>query len=221
MRKVLIAATLLLGGWASAATEWSVGIQMPGVSIGINVPRYPQLQRVPGHPVYYAPGLQTNFFFYDGVYWVFQDEFWYASTWYGGPWTRTAPDAVPLYVLRVPVRYYRRPPSYFRGWAREAPPRWGEHWGPAWQQQHPGWDRWDRRAGPAPAPLPDYQRQYPSDRYPQPERQPELRQRNYRYQPQDTNARPHFEAPAPQHGPDRGPDRGRDRNDHRGGPKDR
>ena len=32
------------------------------------------------------------------------------------PGRSVAPDAVPLFVLRVPVRYYRQPPVYFRGW---------------------------------------------------------------------------------------------------------
>jgi len=58
----------------------SVGIALPGVSIGINVPVYPELVRVPGYPVYYAPQLGANFFFYDGMYWVYQGDDWYASS---------------------------------------------------------------------------------------------------------------------------------------------
>ena len=35
---------------------------------------------------------------------------------------------VPLFILRVPVRYYRQPPVYFREWRSNAPPGlWGEH----------------------------------------------------------------------------------------------
>lgn len=88
-------------------------------------------------------------------------------------------------MLRVPVRYYRSPPSYFRGWAASAPPRWGEHWGNDWQQRRRGWDRWDRAAAPAPAPLPAYQKRFPESRYPQVEQQRDLRQQNYRHQPRD------------------------------------
>jgi hypothetical protein len=178
---------------AAAQLNLSLDLTLPGVSIGIDVPAYPNLVRVPGHPVYYAPGMRSNFFFYDGMYWVYQGDDWYASDWYDGPWGRVQPQAVPLFVLRIPVRYYRNPPSYFRGWGRDAPPRWGEHWGPVWQQQRNGWDRWDRRATPAPAPLPVYQRRYPQDRYPQPDRQRELRSQNYRYQPRDQVVREHFQ----------------------------
>ena len=188
---------VLSAGSASAAVSWSVGIQVPGVSIGIQVPSYPQMVPVPGYPVYYAPGMPSNYFFYDGVYWVYQDDNWYASTWYDGPWGLASPESVPLFVLRIPVRYYRSPPSYFRGWRPEAPPRWGEHWGPAWQAQRSGWDRWDRRATPAPAPLPRYQQKYPASRYPPPQEQQSLHQQNYRYQPRERQEAPPRAQPRP------------------------
>ena len=60
---------------------------------------------------------------------------------------------LPLYVLRVPVRYYRQPPVYFGGWRTDAPPRWGDHWGREWEQGHSGWDRWNRNSAPALAPV--------------------------------------------------------------------
>jgi hypothetical protein len=186
IRYVLIMLGMLLCSAASAAVQVSIGIGLPHVSIGINVPAYPQLVVVPGYPVYYAPQLQANFFFYDGMYWVYQDDSWYESSWYNGPWWLVGPEAVPLFVLRIPVRYYRQPPVYFRGWASDAPPRWGDHWGHDWEQRRSGWDRGNRGAAPAPAPLPIYQRQYSGDRYPQQvEQQRALHQQNYRYQPRD------------------------------------
>ena len=187
MRRTLVALMLACGAVASAPAQVSVGIgvNLPGVSIGINVPSYPQLVRVPDYPVYYAPGVNGNFFFYDGLYWVYEGDNWYQSSWYNGPWVVVDPGYVPLYVLRVPVRYYRQQPSYFRGWRPDAPPRWGDHWGGDWSRQHSGWDRWNRGAAPAPAPLPIYQRQYAGNRYPPVERQRELQNQNYRYQPRD------------------------------------
>ena len=161
------------------------------VSIGINVPVYPQMVVVPGYPVYYAPTLGANFFFYDGMYWVLQGDNWYMSSWYNGPWAIVEPAYVPYYVLRVPVRYYRAPPPYFRGWQPSAPPRWGNHWGPRWEQRHRDWNHWDRRAIPAPAPLPTYQRRYSGERYPSPVQQSNLQTRNYHYQPRTEVARQH------------------------------
>ncbi|MDO9164644.1 MAG: hypothetical protein Q7U13_00920, partial [Rhodoferax sp.] len=122
-----------------------------GIQIGVNVPSYPTLVAVPGYPVYYDPQASANYFFYDGLYWVYTDDNWYASSWYNGPWELTSRDYVPLFVLRIPVRYYRHPPSYFSGWRADAPPRWDEHWGRDWAQRRPGWDRWDRRKTPAAA----------------------------------------------------------------------
>ena len=127
------------------------------------------------------------------MYWVYQGDNWYASSWYNGPWGLVAPEVVPLYLLRVPVRYYRQPPVYFSGWRADAPPRWGDHWGPEWEQRRGGWDRWNRSSVPAPAPLPSYQRQYKGDRYPAAEQQYVLRSQNYRYQPRDVVVREHYQ----------------------------
>jgi hypothetical protein len=134
--------------------------------------------------------VASNFFFYDGMYWVYEDDRWYASGWYNGPWGLVDPQVVPLFVLRIPVRYYRSPPPYFRPWRADAPPRWGEHWGGDWERNRSGWDRWNHRAAPAPAPLPTYQQRYSQDRYPQQiEQQQQLHNQNYRYQPRDPAVR--------------------------------
>jgi hypothetical protein len=91
---------------------------------------------------------------------------WYVSSWYAGPWYVVEPYDVPVYLLRVPVRYYHHPPPYFRAWRGDLPPRWGERWGRDWEVRRSGWDRWDHRQVPRPAPLPVYQRSYAGDRYP-------------------------------------------------------
>jgi hypothetical protein len=125
---------------------------------------------------------------------VYQRDNWYVSSWFNGPWRAVGPEAVPLYVLRVPVRYYRQPPPYFRGWRADRPPRWGEHWGRDWERRRAGWDRWDRRSAPRPAPLPVYQRGYAGDRYPHAaEHQNSIRTEQYRYRPREAVTRQHLE----------------------------
>ena len=105
------------------------------------------------------------------------------------------PESVPLYVLRVPVRYYRRPPTYFHGWAANAPPRWGDHWGRGWEEQRSGWNQWDHRAVPGPAPLPVYQRQYSGSRYPSAaDQQHAIRSEKYRYNPREPVTQQHYSA---------------------------
>jgi hypothetical protein len=201
MRYGLIVLWMLLCSITSAAAQVSVGIGLPGVSIGFSVPVYPQLVRVPNYPVYYAPQMNSNYFFYDGMYWVYEGDNWYASSWYNGPWALVAPEVVPLFILRVPVRYYRHPPAYFHAWRSDAPPRWGEHWGGGWEQSHRGWDSWNRSAVPAPAPLPSYQRQYSGNRYPPVAQQQALQSQNYRYQPRDAVVQQHYQGQRAQSAP--------------------
>ncbi|MGB3427738.1 MAG: hypothetical protein WBA53_06125 [Burkholderiaceae bacterium] len=193
LRNGFVVLGLVLGSVASAPAQVSVGVWLPGVSIGINLPVYPQLVAVPGYPVYYAPQLNSNYFFYDGMYWVYQSDNWYASSWYNGPWGLIGPQAVPVFLLRVPVRYYRVPPPYFRGWQADRPPRWDEHWGNEWKQRRSGWDQWDHRSVPPRAPLPTYQRQYSGSRYPQMEQQAALQGQKYKYQPRDVDVQPHYQ----------------------------
>jgi hypothetical protein len=194
IRTIALVLGMLISPLAAADAHVSIGFAVPGLSIGINLPAYPRLVRVPNYPVYYAPELQANFFFYDGMYWVYQNDDWYASTWYNGPWGRVDRMDVPVYILRVPVRYYRRPPAYFHGWRPDAPPHWDDHWGREWEQHRSNWDRQDHRAAPAPAPLPSYQRQYSGNRYPQQvDRQYQLEQQKYRYQPRDPVVQQHYQ----------------------------
>ncbi len=202
IRSVIVVVGMLSCSAAYSDVQVSIGLRLPHASIALNLPAYPELVVVPGYPVYYAPRLEANYFFYDGMYWVYENENWYSSNWYNGPWWLVDREAVPVFVLRIPVGYYRRPPAYFHGWRGDAPPRWSDHWGRDWERRRSGWDRWDHSAAPAPAPLPIYQRQYSGDRYPRRvEQQQELRNRNYRYQPHDPVVRQYYEQRAVQAAP--------------------
>jgi hypothetical protein len=176
------------------AESSDVEVDSPGVDLDIDVPEYPEMAPVPDYPVYYAPQVNSNYFFYDGLYWVYWEDNWYMSSWYKGPWQLVAPVEVPLFVLRVPLRYYRRPPVYFHGWREDAPPRWGLHWGREWEERRHGWDRWDHSRVPHAAPLPVYQRSYSGDRYPHAAQQRHsIRTEHYRYQPHETITQQHFQ----------------------------
>ena len=182
MRKHILALSILLCLGMPAYAQVSIGIGSPGISIGINMNSYPDLVPIPGYPVYYDPQVNSNYFFYDGQYWVYRHNNWYSSTWYNGPWGMVGPQYVPLFVLRVPVRYYRDRPSYFRGWNDNDAPRWGDHWGNGWAQQRSGWDNWNRNSVPVAAPLPVYQRQYSGSHYPTTTtQQNSIRSANYHY----------------------------------------
>lgn len=192
MRYLLIVFALLFGITTSSCTTPHRHDRV-SVSIGINVPLYPHLILVPGHPVYYDPRIDLNYFFYDGLYWVFISDAWYVSSWYNGPWDIVDRYYVPIYLLRVPVRYYRQPPAYFHNWPADAPPRWSERWGHEWEEHHRKSEQSEQRTRPEPAPLPVYQRQYSGDRYPhETEQQRSIRMENYHYQPREAVTQEHF-----------------------------
>ena len=185
----------------SAVAQVSVGIGIPGVSIGINLPVYPQLVAVPGYPVYYAPHLTRTSSSTTACTGSTR-----ATTGTRAPGTTVLGGSSARSTCRCSCCGSRCattgvPPPYFRGWKADAPPRWGEHWGDDWSQQRRGWDQWNRKSVPAPAPLPSYQRQYSGDRYPrQIEQQQALRNQNYRYQPRDPVVQQHDQAQRSQAG---------------------
>jgi hypothetical protein len=72
----------------------------------------PQLVAVPGSSVFYAPGVELNFFAYGGRYYSFHHGGWFVATTHGGPWVAVAPSRVPRPVLAVPVAYYKVPPGH-------------------------------------------------------------------------------------------------------------
>ena len=182
----------LIGLLFTGAVAASPAHAQLSVSIGINVPTYPSLVPIANYPVYYAPNLGANYFFYDGLYWVFANDSWYESPWYNGPWYAVDPYSVPVALLQVPVRYYHVRPAYFAGWAFDAAPRWGSHWGRSWESRRSGWDRWDHRSASR-APLPTYQRSYSGNRYPRDvSQQAAIQTRSYSYTPSDQVARTRF-----------------------------
>jgi len=195
MHYVVIALWLLVCSATSSSAGVSVGIGIgtPNMSLGINFSSVPELVPVPGYPVYYAPQASANYFFYDGMYWVFENNTWYASSWYNGPWGLVDPLSVPVYILQVPVRYYRLPPPYFRGWEPGRAPHWGEHWGPEWKKGRKGWDKRPTGPVPAAAPVPVYQRHYPREQYPKGEQQHQIHNEQYRYQPREPVVQQHYQ----------------------------
>lgn len=162
--------------------------------IDVDLPAYPEMQPIPDSPVYYAPAVDSNYFYYDGLYWDFYNDTWYASPWYNGPWSFVDPVYVPTYVLWVPVSYYRRPPQYFRHWRPHGPPHWSNHWGGDWQRRHNEVYR-GRTVNVGRAPLPQYQRDYNRANYPRSlPQQAAIHDRNFSYQPREGVARQQYQS---------------------------
>lgn len=97
-----------------------------GIQLDIHIGAPPQLVVVPGTPVYYAPAVPHNYFFYGGQYYLFQNGAWYLAPAYNGPWAPIAVEYVPRPILAVPVPYYKAPPGH---WKKHGPPPWAPAWG--------------------------------------------------------------------------------------------
>ena len=130
MAYVIVVASILVAGLLGA-----IPAQADSVNIGINigsppppppivVAAPPQLVVVPGTPVYYAPGLNVNFFFHKGRYYTFHGGSWFVASAHNGPWTFVALERVPQPILVVPVQYYKVPPGH---WKKGGPPPWAAH----------------------------------------------------------------------------------------------
>jgi hypothetical protein len=96
------------------------------IDIGIGVPPIvlttpPSLVVVPGTPVYYAPDISSNLFFYKGRYYTVANGVWSMAPAYGGPWAVIQVGQVPAPVVAVPVEYYKIPPGQLK---KHAPPPW-------------------------------------------------------------------------------------------------
>lgn len=134
MAYMIVVASILVA--AAAGLLGAIPAQADNVSIGINigspppppppiiVASPPQLVVVPGTPVFYAPGLNVNFFFHKGRYYTFHNNSWFVAGTHNGPWTFVAVEHVPQPILVVPVQYYKVPPGH---WKKGGPPPWAGH----------------------------------------------------------------------------------------------
>jgi hypothetical protein len=96
------------------------------INIGLGVPPIvltapPQLVVVPGTPVYYAPDVSANLFFYKRRYYTVANGVWAMAPAYNGPWAVIETGQVPTPVVAVPVQYYKIPPGQLK---KHGPPPW-------------------------------------------------------------------------------------------------
>ena len=120
--KILLAAslaTVMRGAALAADVHVGINIGVPPPPIVVAEP--PRLVIVPRTPVYYAPSLPANYFYYDGGYYTVHEGSWFYATSYNGPWTFVSVQRVPRPVLAVPVAYYKVPPGH---WKHHGPPPW-------------------------------------------------------------------------------------------------
>src|SRR6266699_3531365 len=110
MRRTLFGIVLAAGLLAAPARAADVHI---GINIG-----------VPPPPVYYAPSLPYNYFYYGGLYYTLHDDHWFYAASFNGPWSFVTVERLPRPIFAVPVRYYKVKPEK---WKKHGPPPWARH----------------------------------------------------------------------------------------------
>ncbi len=124
MRRQIALAAILVA--AALGFMPSLAAAGPDIRIDVHIGAPPQLVVVPNTPVYYAPALPHNYFFYGGQYYLFHKGAWHYAPTYNGPWAVIAVEFVPRPILVVPVHYYKAPPGH---WKKKGPPPWAPAWG--------------------------------------------------------------------------------------------
>jgi len=61
MKRIAIALLLLAASALPAAAQ-------EYYDVDVNLPEYPDMQPIQESPVYYAPAVDSNYFYYDGLY---------------------------------------------------------------------------------------------------------------------------------------------------------
>lgn len=136
----------------SVGVSFHVGDPYRGLSLHFS--SAPRLALIPASQVYYVPNYDRDLYRYGNTWYTKQDDCWYQSSSYNGPFVQIAVSSVPRPIWNIPNRYrrgwdgsqahaysaprYQAPTSYGRGWNR------GGNQGRNGNQGQNGWQRNDR-----------------------------------------------------------------------------
>lgn len=95
---------------AEVSVHIGIGVPLPIVVI----PEPPAVVLIPGAPVYYAPDVGIDLFFYSGRWYREHNGHWYMATYYNGPWAYLPAPRVPAVFIYLPADYYHIPPGHQR-----------------------------------------------------------------------------------------------------------
>ena len=121
---IALAAGLLAAPARGADVHIGINIGVPPPPPPVVVEAPPPLVVVPRTPVYYAPSLPYNYFYYGGLYYTLHDDHWFYAASFNGPWTFVTVERLPRPILVVPVHYYKVKPEK---WKKHGPPPWAGH----------------------------------------------------------------------------------------------
>jgi len=123
---------------ASAGVNVQVGISVPLPNVVISAP--PAVVLIPGTPVYYAPDVGIDIFFYSGHWYRPYEGGWYRATYYNGPWGYLPPARVPAVFTHLPPPgYHNIPPGHQRipyGQLKKNWKEWDKEQRNHWKHKH-------------------------------------------------------------------------------------
>src|SRR3989475_12979112 len=92
---IALAAGLLAAPARGADVHIGINIGVPPPPPPVVVEAPPPLMVVPQTPVYYAPSLPYNYFYYGGVYSTLHDDHWVYPPSFNGPWAFVTVERLP------------------------------------------------------------------------------------------------------------------------------
>src|SRR5256885_5816989 len=102
---IALAAGLLAAPARGADVHIGINIGVPPPPPPVVVEAPPPLVVVPQTPVYYAPALPYNYFYYGGLYYTPHDDRWVYAASFNRPWAFVTLERLPRPVLALPGRF--------------------------------------------------------------------------------------------------------------------
>lgn len=124
MKRILLMAALLallipaaLPAKSEAAVSVGVSLHVgdPYRGLSLHFSSAPRVALIPASQVYYVPNYDRDLYRYGGSWYYTQDDCWYRSSSYNGPFVQIAVSSVPRAIYNVPATYRRHwggPPSH-------------------------------------------------------------------------------------------------------------
>lgn len=85
----------------------------------------PTVYLIPGTYVYYVPYITTPMFFFSGYWYLYDDDRWFRSGSYSGPWGYIPTRNVPAVFGSISSDYYKTSPGKVKSHQRHQYKTWG------------------------------------------------------------------------------------------------
>lgn len=95
---------------AEINVNMDIGLPLPIIVI----PEPPVVVLIPGTPVYHAPHVGIDIFFYSNRWYRKHNGRWYKASYYNGPWAYLPVQRIPVALVNLPPDYRHIPPGHQR-----------------------------------------------------------------------------------------------------------